>query len=73
MQFTINVQDNFVPDFLAMINRYQDKVQVEKNEHSDAVSNHQESIKKLLANRPANLFAGINDPLLWQQQQREEW
>lgn len=46
---------------------------VEQKNEKQVVPTQKELLQELFKHKEVNVFKGIEDPVLWQQQQRDEW
>lgn len=47
--------------------------EMEKIEETSTANSAKADIRELFENKNVELFASIDDPMLWQKKQREEW
>jgi len=48
-------------------------LEIEEIKENETFSNTKTKVKKLFSNKKINTFKTIDDPMLWQKQQRDEW
>ncbi|MBW6488418.1 hypothetical protein [Sulfurimonas sp.] len=73
MQITIDVKDSALDKIMYFLNHLKSDVKIiEKKEVSQTLST-KKAVQELFENKNVEPFKSINDPMKWQEQQREEW
>lgn len=73
MQITIDVKDSALDKIMYFLNHLKSDVKIiEKKDVSHTLST-KKAVQELFENKNVEPFKSINDPMEWQEQQREEW
>ena len=70
----LKVEDNIYNNIMFMLTNLRvNGLEIKEIDENDREIDTKQKIKKLFSKQDVKPFASIDDPLKWQQEQREEW
>ena len=71
---TLNIQDNIYSNIMFLLRNLNLKgLEIKEEKHTLVSQDTRQNIKQLFKEKKVKVFSSINEPLEWQNQQREDW